>query len=455
MIRDNERVCFMPYKMFDVDGRKYVFTQDNAIYEIDDRTQQIIEKSGSTYNQIFDQVCHNFTKEEFEKLINDMETARFIVGNDNDTYLDMNGKFTLEGITLMLVQSCNMCCKYCYADEGVYSDEGKMDIETAKEGFEFLIKSSEAKELGVILFGGEPLLAFELIKELVVYMRKREQEIEKKIHISMTTNGTFINEEVEEFFDKYNVHMMISIDGDKETHDSNRYFKNKVGSYDMVLEKTQNLRDQGKLSARATISTGKQSLIKTFNHLEELGFKSVALSPAYNLFEESDYAEFAENQAEYIGEFLRSVNEHDYDRCRKMKVVYSRLKKINNYTGSNRAYSCGAGRTMLAVDIHGDLYPCHRFVCLKEFAVGNIRTGIYGQEKFLESIKINNKHEKCNSCWIKNMCVGDCPYTNFEATGDVSITDDRVCHIIQKAYEKFVEVYLQLSDEQKKELFEQ
>lgn len=354
MIRDNERVCFMPYKMFDVDGRKYVFTQDNAIYEIDDRTQQIIEKSGSTYNQIFDQVCHNFTKEEFEKLINDMETARFIVGNDNDTYLDMNGKFTLEGITLMLVQSCNMCCKYCYADEGVYSDEGKMDIETAKEGFEFLIKSSEAKELGVILFGGEPLLAFELIKELVVYMRKREQEIEKKIHISMTTNGTLINEEVEEFFDKYNVHMMISIDGDKETHDSNRYFKNKVGSYDMVLEKTQNLRDQGKLSARATISTGKQSLIKTFNHLEELGFKSVALSPAYNLFEESDYAEFAENQAEYIGEFLRSVNEHDYDRCRKMKVVYSRLKKINNYTGSNRAYSCGAGRTMLAVDIHGD-----------------------------------------------------------------------------------------------------
>lgn len=133
-----------------------------------------------------------------------------------------------------------------------------------------------------------------------------------------------------------------------------------------------------------------------------------------------------------------------------MKVVYSRLKRINNYTGSNRAYSCGAGRTMLAVDIHGDLYPCHRFVCLKEFAVGNIRTGIYGQDKFLESIKINNKHEKCSSCWIKNMCVGDCPYTNFEATGDVSTTDDRVCHIILKAYEKFIEVYLQLSDEQKK-----
>ena len=162
MIRDNERVYFAPYKMFVVDGRKYVFTQDNAIYEIDDRTQQIIEKSGSTYNQIFDQVCHIFTKEEFEKLIDDMETARFIVRNDNETLLNNGGEFTLEGITLMLVQSCNMCCKYCYADEGVYSDEGKMDIETAKEGFEFLVKSSVAKELGVVLFGGEPLLAFEL-----------------------------------------------------------------------------------------------------------------------------------------------------------------------------------------------------------------------------------------------------------------------------------------------------
>lgn len=454
MIKNDERICFKPFKMFDVNGKKYVFTQDNAIYEIDQRTQWVIEKSGSTYNQIYSHICEYFTKQEFDELLESMEKARFIVKNDNHT-LPNNGKnFTLEAITLMLVQGCNMCCKYCYAEEGAYHDEGRIDIETAKEGFEFLIKTTNSKEPGVILFGGEPLMAFDLIKELVIYIRTREKEIDKKVHINMTTNGTLINKEMKEFFDNYNVHIMISIDGDKETHDRNRYFKNKLGSYDMVLENTKDLREQGKISARATVSTGKQSLVKTFDHLDKLGFKSITMSPAYNLFEEVDYNDYAERQAEYIGEFLKAANEHDYDRCKKMRVVFSRLDRINNYTGLKRAYSCGAGRTMLAVDIHGDLYPCHRFVCLKDFAVGNIRTGIYGQDEFLENINITNKHEKCSSCWIKNMCVGDCPYTNFEATGDVSITDDKVCHIIQNAYEEFIKVYLRLSEEQKKGLFE-
>ncbi len=451
-IKKSEAINFKAYQLFEVNDKKYIFTQDNAIYEIDDRTQKIIEATGSTYEEMYNHVKEDFTEEEFNELICAMKTSKFVIGEGED--LDPTITDSVSEITLMLVQSCNMSCKYCYAEEGVYNDEGKMDINTAKNSFEFLIKNSKVDELGVILFGGEPLIAYDVIKELLEYIRRREKEIGKKVHINMTTNGTLINEEVEKLFETYDVHMMISIDGDKETHDSNRYFKNKIGSYELVLEKTKKFREQGKLTARATISSGKQDLVYTFRHLQELGFKSIVMSPALNLFEESDFDDFTKHQEEYIEEFLRAASLKDYNTCKKMRMVFSRLLKIHNYTGRNRAYSCGAGRTAIAIDIHGDVYPCHRFVSLKNFVIGNINDGLNKQDDFLRRINVNEEHEKCKACWLKNMCMGDCPYTNYEFTGSVGVTDEKLCSINKFTYKKFIEVYLRLSEEQKKELFE-
>ena len=130
------------------------------------------------------------------------------------------------------------------------------------------------------------------------------------------------------------------------------------------------------------------------------------------------------------------------------------MLKIHNYTGRNRAYSCGAGRTAIAIDIHGDVYPCHRFVSLKNFVIGNINDGLNKQDDFLRRINVNEEHEKCKACWLKNMCMGDCPYTNYEFTGSVGVTDEKLCSINKFTYKKFIEVYLRLSEEQKKELFE-
>ena len=318
-IKKSEVINFKAYQLFEVNDKKYIFTQDNAIYEIDDRTQKIIEATGSTYEEMYNHVKEDFTEQEFNQLICAMKTSKFVIGEGED--IDQTITDSVSEITLMLVQSCNMSCKYCYAEEGVYNDEGKMDINTAKNSFEFLVKNSKVDELGVILFGGEPLIAYDVIKELLEYIRRREKEIGKKVHINMTTNGTLINEEVEKLFETYDVHMMISIDGDKETHDSNRYFKNKIGSYELVLEKTKKFREQGKLTARATISSGKQDLVYTFRHLQELGFKSIVMSPALNLFEESDFDDFTKHQEEYIEEFLRAASLKDYNTCKKMRTI--------------------------------------------------------------------------------------------------------------------------------------
>ena len=450
--KQNEVITFQVYQLFEVNYKKYIFTQDNAIYEIDDRTQKVIESSGMSYGEIYNRVKNDFTEQEFDELIGEMTQSNFIISEKNK--LDEMENGSLHEITLMLVQSCNMSCKYCYAEEGVYNDEGKMDINTAKNAFEFLVKNSNADELGVVLFGGEPLMAFDLIKDLVVYIREREKEIGKKIYINMTTNGTLINEEIETFFEIYHVHMMISIDGDKKIHDSNRYFKNKIGSYDLVIDKTQKLREQGKLTARATISSGKQDLVHTFEHLQDLGFRSIVMSPAINLFDEADFTEFTKRQEEYIEEFFKAANCGDYNTCKKMRMIYSRLQRIHNYTGREKAYSCGAARAGVAVDIHGDIYPCHRFVSLKNYVLGNIREGLIKQRDFLKAMNVNEGHEKCKDCWLKNMCMGDCPYNNYELTGSVSTTDQKICDINIATFKKMIEVYLKLQEEQKKELFD-
>lgn len=446
-----DNIYFKPYKIFHVDGKIFIFNIDStAIYQIDERTLKVIQQSGKTKADIYREVSNQFTKKDFDELIEKMDELNFV---DKGEEPIIKSKMSIGTITLMLIQGCNMRCSYCYADGGVYNDAGVMDLKTACAAVDFLIENGqEEKSLGVILFGGEPLLAYPLLKELVPYIRKRESEIHKKIYINMTTNGTLINKEIEQFFDTYKIHAMISIDGDKETHDKNRYFVDKSGSYDIVIDKTKNMREQGKLSARATVD-GKQNLVHTFEHLYGLGFKSIAMSPAYNKFTESDYNTFLKNQIDYIEQFLIYVRNREYKKCRQMKIIYTQLKRLNTFFGIHGDYSCGAGRTMIAVDYHGNIYPCHRFVSYKEFILGNIATGFSSRTSFLEDIKVSNLHEKCSGCWVKRMCLGNCPYSNFEETGNVAESKEALCEIKRATYEKIMEVYLKLKDEEKKELF--
>lgn len=449
-------LVFKPYKIFNNTNGIFIFCIDTrAIYEIDETTLKVIEQSGKSYDDIYESVSDIYDKVAFDKLVEKMKELDFLEDEDEekDNEITRSPKMNIFTVTLMLIQNCNMRCSYCYADGGVYNDAGKMDIKTACDAVEFLIeKAKNEKELGVILFGGEPLMAIELIKVLVPYIRMREKEINKKIYINTTTNGTLISREVESFFEEYGIRAMISIDGDKKTHDANRYFANGEGSYDMIIENTRNLRTQKKLSARATVD-GKQNLVLTFNHLSDLGFKSIAMSPALNTFTQEDCESFLDNQLEYIDLFLEFVKKKEYDKCRQMKMVFSQVALLDQFYGASGDYSCGAGRTMVAVDYHGDVYPCHRFVSFKEFALGSIYGDLSKREDFLSKIRMSNGHEKCKTCWVKNMCLGYCPYNNFEETTDVSTCSDRACNNTRQTNEKFVNIYLTLSEEDKEQLF--
>lgn len=447
---------FYNHKIFRESGKLFVYCANNTgLFEIDDRTSKLIQQEGKTYKAAYESVKNLFSFDEFNALIKDMADNYFIKNDKNDKIIADSREVKLGNnifsLTILLAQECNMRCTYCYAEDGEYDDKGIMTIQTARKAIDFLIEhSGNNKNLSVVLFGGEPLLALPLIKELVPYIRETEEKTGKKIQINMTTNGTLITKDTENYLIDNHIHVQISIDGDKETHNSNRFFANKVGSYDLIIQHTESMREKNLLSARATL-TGKQlNECYTFDHLDSLGFHSIAIAPASNLLSEDDFEKLAQEEIKFEKYFEHLVKAKEYKKAKKMKMVIGNLKKI--HSGGMRNLACGVGRNMYAVDIHGDLYPCHRFVNEKEYVMGNVNDDVNKREDFINEIKFS-KHNSCQDCWVQNLCLGHCPHENFSLTGNTTIPSPKICAMAKSKFEELIHIYLRLSPEEKNILF--
>ncbi|WP_195430404.1 radical SAM protein [Clostridium sp. D46t1_190503_E9] len=445
-------IKFSNFKIFQNDDHKYMYcVNDSKIFEIDDRTLALLNEEGKTYEEIEKDLSSLFSKEELDELINSMREFGIIENKDDniENNYDINTD-NLSAIILLVAQDCNLRCSYCYADEGKYNDCGRMDITTAKRAVDFLIDKSDSEQLGVCFFGGEPLLNFVLIKEIVSYCH--EKEINKKFNFSMTSNGTLLNKEIEEFIIENKIAIQISIDGDKNTHDSNRYFSGKVGSFDTVLRKTKSLREKGLLSARGTITTKELDLVHTYDFLNSTGFNRVVLSPAFNLLNDEEYDAVADAHINLYSNFENRIKEKKIDEVKNNVMVMETLSYIHN--SGIRTTACGAGKNMYAIDINGDIYPCQRFVGSKKAILGNIFKDDDKQKEFAEKTKIYN-FDKCSSCWTRNLCVGGCVHTNFSLTDNMNLPYEPFCEYKRKTTAEAINIYLRLSDEEIDELFKE
>lgn len=207
------KIHFNDFKVFNINGDNIVFDVENGeIIRVDDRTLRLIRRNHLSKELLFEKSRIDFTYEEFEKLIKEMEDAHFV---NYEEQRDVNSTYEKEnilGITLMLVQGCNLACSYCFGDEGSYCDSGKMSKEVAFKSIDYLLEHSTSDTVLVTFFGGEPLLAIGLIKEIIKYCEGKE----KKFKYSMTTNGTLLDNEISGLIKKYNISTIISIDGDEE-----------------------------------------------------------------------------------------------------------------------------------------------------------------------------------------------------------------------------------------------
>lgn len=445
---NTDKIYFYPYKIFGVEGRKYLYTiYASGLFEIDNAVSKLLQLNDSTVESIKEALKIDLTEDKLIGLLTDMENEKLLYRNEvsHDESQEIE-KANFSALTLMLAQECNMRCSYCYGEGGEYNNKGIMTENVAFQAIDYLVKNSTDELLHIAFLGGEPLLNFPLLKKVVEYCKQISADTGKKFSYTITTNGTLITDSIEKYLIENKIVCQISLDGTKEKNDMNRFFRNKKGSYDVIVEKTKSMRHMNLVTARATVTPDNSDYKEIFNHLNELEFRAIPIAIAQNMVDDEQFDKILSEYINYIFYFEELILTKQYAKAKKMTDLVNALEKIE--FGNVRNNGCGAGRTMFAVDIDGTLYPCHRFVGERKFALGNIWTGS-DNSKFLKMINVRNR-DKCSKCWAQNLCLGCCPHENYTNTNNINLASERSCRMAKTIYEKLISVYIRMSDEDKK-----
>jgi len=353
-------------------------------------------------------------------------------------------KIPITSISLNVAQECNMRCIYCYGGIGEYNEKGLMDFETAKKSVDFLIKNSlDKKDISIIFFGGEPLLNFSLIKKTVQYSLGKVKNTNKRLHYSITTNGSLFNNEINKFLNKYHFSVTVSFDGDKEIQDNNRPMANKKSSYDVIKPNLTNFLKsrKGNATARATVTNSFKDLKRIRQELKDIGFKRIEYSMVSAKYDQSYSIE--KNNGKKILTDLEEQTDEILHKIKNKQNIYTskiidNIKKLRSRVKND--FHCGAGKGLVAISISGDLYPCHRFVGLKEFKLGNLdKLNFSSRNQFLTDIV--DKQNSCKNCWARYLCGGGCYHENFVTNANINEPDTNSCKEIKKSYEMAIYAY--------------
>lgn len=432
-------VMYNPYKIFGQDGKKYLYNVNNSgLYEIDEKYEKIFALEGKTPAEIYENIKDTTSKEEFEKIMQSLFSLGLIYTKNSKVEQKIY-KTDLSALTLMVAQECNMRCSYCYGDGGEFNHKGLMTTDIAIQAVDFLIQNSSSSKLAIAFLGGEPLMNIKLIKTVVEYCDKKGIQNGKVFTYTITTNGTLITPEIESYLVTHKIVTQISIDGIKEKHDSMRYFANSKGSYEMVLDKTKSMRKNKLLTARATLSPQNLNYVEVFEHLNSLGFRAIPIEPAINFLSDKDKEVELNEYKKYLSYYVKNIKNKNFDVVEKMTDIIKAMEKIHN--AGKRSNGCGAFKRMYAINIDGNIYPCHRFVGIPEFCLGNINDRIVDGTDFLRDLDVDNR-KKCASCWAKNLCLGGCAYENYMENKNISVPSDNFCEHMKLLYEEVIKVFI-------------
>ena len=348
-----------------------------------------------------------------------------------------------KALCLHISHQCNFRCTYCFAGRGDYGSSGLMSAEVGRAAIDWLCANSGSiRNLDIDFFGGEPLLNLEVIQEIIDYARSIESQWSKRFRFTLTTNGLLIDDAVIDLCNREMDNVVLSIDGRREVNDKMRKTSAGESAYDLILPKFQRIVDArgGKnYYIRGTYTAFNTDFADDILHLADLGFKELSMEPAVS---PPDSPHLWALKEAHLQEILEQ-----YDHLtREMLVRQGSQREFNFYHYmvdleggpclSKRVQGCGAGVNYLSVTPEGEFYPCHRFVGLGEYMIGDVKSGITKAdvtEKFA-SCNLYTKPE-CTQCWAKYFCSGGCAANFYHASGDIGGTDHFGCALIKKRLE--------------------
>lgn len=346
----------------------------------------------------------------------------------------------LKALCLHVAHDCNLRCEYCFAAKGDYhAGRSLMTSEIAVKAIDFLVQNSMRRELEIDFFGGEPLLNFETVKTAVSYGRELEKSSGKRLHFTITTNGTLLNDSIIDYINQNIDNVVISIDGRQTVHDAIRYYPNGKGSYERIIPMAQKLvgkRGSKEYYIRGTFTANNLDFANDVFHLADLGFREISIEPAVGEIGTPTITREHLPQILREYEILAQKYLKRLDAGKPFRFYHFNLNLYEGPCIYKRITACGAGTEYLAVSPQGELYPCHQFVGESDFVIGNLETGITNLG-LMERFKGSNifGKEACRSCWAKYFCSGGCHANSYFTNGDISKPDELTCAMQRKRIE--------------------
>ena len=367
-----------------------------------------------------------FTKDVYQNYITDFKNRETVV----------------KALCLHIAHDCNLACQYCFAEEGEYHGRrALMSFEVGKKALDFLVANSgNRRNLEVDFFGGEPLMNWEVVKQLVEYGRSLEEPNNKKFRFTLTTNGILLNDEVEAFCNREMSNVVLSLDGRREVNDKMRPSRNGKSSYDVIVPKFQKLaesRNQMNYYVRGTFTRNNLDFSEDALHFADLGFKQMSIEPVVSLPEEpysireEDLPKIMEEYDKLAVEYIKRKKEG-----RGFNFFHFMIGLQQGPCVAKRLSGCGSGTEYLAVTPWGDLYPCHQFVGEEEFLLGNVDTGVTNTE-IRDEFKLCNVYakDKCRDCFARFYCSGGCAANSHKFHGSITDAYDIGCEMQKKRIE--------------------
>lgn len=431
------------------DGEYYVLdVNSGAVHIVDEMVYDIITEPIEELSEVIKRLSAKYNKEDLEEAygeIKELVDGGLLYTKDQyEAIGTIDSPSYIKALCLNIAHDCNLRCKYCFAEEGEYKKGTRklMTSEVGKKAIDFVIEhSGPRKNIEVDLFGGEPLLAFETIKEIVEYGKEVGALKGKNIRFTMTTNATLLTDEIMDYLDKNMGNIVLSIDGRKEVNDKVRIRRDGSGTYEAILKNIKKMvskRDKNKqYYARGTFTRNNLDFYEDVMHLANEGFKEISIEPVVlpkesplSLREEDLDTIFSQYDKLYKEMIKRDKEGNSF------KFYHFNIDLKGGPCIYKRISGCGSGHEYVAITPEGDIYPCHQFVGDEDFKLGNVfEEGL--KEDIMHKFKKANIYSKpkCLDCWARFYCSGGCQANNYNFNKDINVPYELGCAMQKKRIE--------------------